>query len=90
MYTLIKTYKCFGNLSIENGNPCPDKTIYVDSFKNGKSKVTIFDGAVTKPRIIKKFSNVEGADKFIKQITNDYPFVKEYSYDKKAENRRED
>ena len=53
MYTLIKTYKCFGNLSIENGNLCPDKTIYVDSFKNGKSKVTIFDGAVTNPALLR-------------------------------------
>ena len=37
-----KTIYCFGNLSVKNGDYCPDESIYLHRQKNGKCKVRIF------------------------------------------------
>ena len=48
---MYKTYRFFGNLSVQNGNLCPDTTIEINYYKNGKKRIRVFDGACEKPII---------------------------------------
>ena len=71
-----KTIYCFGNLSVKNGDYCPDESIYLHRQKNGKCKVKIFNGPCEKPYVNRKFDNVENAENFVKSFISQKGYAK--------------
>ncbi len=72
----IKTIKCFGPLSVENNDLCPDTTIYIHTQKNGKCNVKIFDGIAPKPYISKKFENSDITNKYVEEFISNGNYKK--------------
>jgi hypothetical protein len=66
---MYKTYRFFGVLSVENGSLCPDTTIEIKYYKNGKKHIKVFDGVCEKPYINIRSTDVS-EDKFVE------PYIK--------------
>ena len=76
MWSCKKYYRGFDNLSVQFGMLCADMTIYIDSQKNGKCRVRMFDGACEKPFEVKKFDCMRYADAFVDEFIERHKFAK--------------
>ena len=85
MYQLVKAVWCYDNLSIQNKDLCPDKSFYVETQKNGRARVRVFDGACIKPMLTARCRNLKGADEFVKDFVQNghYCLIKEQYFNEK-------
>ena len=76
MWICRKYYYGYEPLSVQNGCLCPDMSIFVDTQKNGKCRVRMFDGACGKPFRVEKFSDKSLADNFVEEFIAKHKFAK--------------
>lgn len=75
MLSLIRQYNVFGNLGVESNSLCPDWSIYVSRYKNGKCVVKLHSGPCEKPYKTRKFTNVNDGFAWAESFTKNYPKV---------------
>lgn len=76
MWTIVKIKQGYGVLVVQNDRLTPDWSYHLYAQKNGKAKLSVFQGACEKPMVTYKFDNIESAEHKMNELIMIQNFVK--------------
>lgn len=76
MWSIVKIKQGYGVLAVQNDRLTPDWAYHLYVQKNGKAKLSVFQGACEKPLVTYKFGNIESAGNKMDELIEERDFVK--------------
>lgn len=76
MWSIVKIKQGYGVLAVQNDRLTPDWAYHLYVQKNGKAKLSVFQGACEKPLVTYKFDSIESAENKMNELIKERDFVK--------------